>query len=126
MATGVTTMITMATVRTMTIMMTTVRRGAAMVVLKTEPVVMAEVAETAEAAEAAEAAGAAAVATTRADKNQQRATKMAAAEIAVGKRRQAGGEKQGRWHGRRQQRGRRRRRQGRWRWHRWPVGRGRM
>ena len=41
------------------------------------------------------------MATARADNNQQRAAKTAAAAIAVGKRRQARGEKRGRWRGRR-------------------------
>ena len=78
---------------------------------KTEPAVAAEAAKTAEAA---------AVAMARADINQQRAAKTAVAAIAVGKRRQARGEKRGRWRGGR-------RRQGwqgwqRWqRWQQWPV-----
>ena len=45
----------------------------------------------------AKAAEAVAVATARADNNQQRAAKTAAAAIAVGKRCQARGEKQGWW-----------------------------
>ena len=73
---------------------------------KTEPAVAAEAAEGAKAAEAT------AVATARADNNQQRAAKMMVAAIAVGKRRQARGEKRGRW---------RQGRQGRQRWQRWPV-----
>jgi hypothetical protein len=95
-ATGTTTMITttmMAAVTMKTIMTMTVARGTAVAVLTTEPAL------------AAEAAEAASVATTRADNNQQRAAKTATAAIAVGKRRQARGEKQ---------RGRQGRRQGRW------------
>ena len=55
-------------------MVTTVGRGAAVAVLKTEP-------------------AAAAVATAEADNNQQRAAKMEVAAIAVDKRHQARGEK---------------------------------
>ena len=66
----------------------TVIRGASVVVLKIEPVALA--------AAAAEATEAVAVATARADNNQQRAEKMAAAVIEVGKRQQARGERR-RW-----------------------------
>ncbi len=68
-----------AAVTTKAIMMTTVGRGVAVAVLKTEP------------AAAAEAAVAAAVAMVRADNNQQRAAKTAMGAIAVGKRCQARG-----------------------------------
>ena len=74
------------------------------------------------AAEAPKAAEAVAVATARADINQQRAVKLVAAVIAVGKRRKARGEKH--WRSRRWGGGWRRRLQGRQRWQRWPVGRG--
>ena len=78
-----------------------------------------------EPAAAAEAAEVAAVAKARADNNQQSAVKTRTAAIAVGKRRQARGEK--RW-GQRGPRGgawrRRRLRWRRWRWQRWPMGRG--
>ena len=70
-----------------------------MVVLKSDPAAVA-----AAAAVAAEVADAAEVATAVADNNQQRAAKTVTAEIAVGKRRQARGEK--RWQGRRRRRGR--------------------
>ena len=50
--------------------------------------------------EPAAVAEAVAVATVGADNNQQRAAKMTAAAIAVGKRRQARGEKRGQWRGR--------------------------
>ena len=60
--------------------------------------------EPAAAAEAAKAAEVAAVATVRADNNQQRAVKTAAAAIAVGKRCQARGEKRGQRRRERQQR----------------------
>ena len=67
-----------AAVMTMTIMTTTVGRGTAVAVLKTEP-----------AAAAAEVAEAAAVAMARTDTNQQRAANTVAAAIAVGNRHQA-------------------------------------
>ena len=76
--------------------------------------------ETAAAAEAAKAAEVAAVAMVRADNNQQRAAKTVVAAIAVGKRRQARGEKWGWWRGRRQGGGGR---WGQW-WQQCPVERG--
>jgi hypothetical protein len=85
MVTGTTTTIMTTTFTATMIMSMTSGRG------KTEP---------AAAAEAAKAAEVAAVATVRADNNQQRAVKTAAAAIAVGKRCQARGEK--RWRGQRQ------------------------
>jgi hypothetical protein len=75
--------------------------------------------EPAAAAKAAKAAEAAAVATAKADNNQQRAAKTAATAIAVGKRRQARGEKRGR----RRRGGRRRWRPRLQRWQQWPVRR---
>ncbi len=83
-ATGMMTTITTTTtaaITTKTIMAMTVGRGVAVVVLKTEPAAVAEMVE------------AMAVSTARADNNQQRAAKMAAAVMAVGERRQARGEK---------------------------------
>ncbi len=95
-------------VTTKTIMTTTVGRGAAVAVLKKELVAAAEAAEVAT------------VAKVRADNNQKSAAKTVMAVIAVGKRRQARGEK--RWRQRGWQRGPWRRRQ--WRRQRWPMGRG--
>jgi hypothetical protein len=77
----------MAAVTTRTIMTTTFGKGASVAVLKPE------------SEAAAEAAEAVAVAMARADINQQRAAKMVAAAIAVGKRHQARGEKRRHWRG---------------------------